>query len=291
MKFNIALAQIDTKIGDLSTNIRTHLDSIDAARAKGTQVIVFPELSLTGYTLRDLTWEVSLNPFKDSRLAPLRDASRSISIVLGFVESAEDHGFYNSALFLEDGQIKHIHRKVYPPTYGMFEEGRYFSNGGEVAAFNSKHGRFGILICEDLWHVSLPYILALDGAEVIIAPTASPSRMSAGQSEMGSVSVNQEHQRAYARLLSSYVVFCNRVGYEDGVNFWGGSSVTNPAGVTLASGQLFHEELVVAEIDSVEVSRARGFSRHFLDENLNLVQASLERIRGSRRLRTSEVDK
>lgn len=288
MKFKVALAQIDTKLGDIDANLKIHLSSIAQAQEQGAQMVVFPELSLTGYTLRDLTWDVGLNPFSDLRLEPLRKASRSISIVVGFVESADDHGFYNSAMLLEDGLIRHIHRKIYPPTYGMFEEGRYFSQGHEVAAFNSKLGRFGILICEDLWHMSLPYVLALDGAEAIITPTASPSRVGAGSGEIGSATVNQEHHRAYARLLSSYIVFSNRVGYEDGVNFWGGSSVTNPSGVTIASGRLFHEELVLAEIDELEVSRARRFSRHFLDEDLNLVQASLERIRGASGLRSSE---
>jgi len=288
MKFKVALAQIDTKLGDIDANLKIHLTSIAQAQKQGANLVVFPELSLTGYTLRDLTWDVGLNPFTDLRLEPLRKASHSISIILGFVESADDHGFYNSAMLLEDGLIRHIHRKVYPPTYGMFEEGRYFSNGREVAAFDSKLGRFGILICEDLWHISLPYLLALDGAEVIIAPTASPSRISAGPGEMGSVTVNQEHHKAYARLLSSYIVFTNRVGYEDGVNFWGGSSVTNPGGIPIASGPLFQEELVVAELDSLEVSRARRFSRHFLDENLALVHSSLERIRGAKGLRTSE---
>lgn len=288
MKFKVALAQIDTKLGDIDANVKIHLASIAQAQERGANMVVFPELSLTGYTLRDLTWDVGVNPFSDMRLEPLRKASLSISILLGFVESADDHGFYNSAMLLEDGVIRHVHRKIYPPTYGMFEEGRYFSNGREVAAFDSKLGRFGILICEDLWHISLPYILALDGAEVIIAPTASPSRIGGGPGEMGSVTVNQEHHKAYARLLSSYIVFSNRVGYEDGVNFWGGSSVTSPSGMTVASGALFHEELVLAEIDALEVSRARRFSRHFLDENIGLVRSSLERIRGAKGLRTSE---
>ena len=288
MKFKVALAQIDSKLGDIEANLKIHLSSIVQAQEQGAQMVVFPELSLTGYTLRDLTWDVGLNPFSDPRLEPLRKASRSISIVIGFVESADDHGFYNSAMLLEDGLIRHIHRKIYPPTYGMFEEGRYFSKGHVVAAFDSKLGRFGILICEDLWHISLPYVLALDGAEAIITPTASPSRIGAGPGEIGSAAVNQEHHKAYARLLSSYIVFSNRVGYEDGVNFWGGSSVTGPSGLTIASGPLFQEELVFAEIDEREVSRARRFSRHFLDEDLNLVQSSLERIRGARGLRTSE---
>jgi predicted amidohydrolase len=207
---------------------------------------------------------------------------------VGLVESAENHGVYNSAVAFEDGAILHVHRKIYPPTYGMFEEGRYFSKGNEAAAFDSKHGRFGMLICEDLWHMSVPYLLALDGAEVIISLTASPSRIAPGSAEMDAVRVNQEHHRAYARLLSSYIVFSNRVGVEDGVNFWGGSAVVNPGGTAISAAKLFEEDLILAEINSLEVQRARRFSRHFLDEDPGLVQKSLDRIRSSKRLRASD---
>ncbi len=170
----------------------------------------------------------------------------------------------------------------------MFEEGRYFSKGEDVAAFNSRHGRFGLLVCEDLWHVSLPYLLAVDGAEVLISLTASPSRLAAQSAEMETARVNHEQHRAYARLLSSYVVFCNRVGYEDGVNFWGGSAVVGPGGVMISTAKLFGEDLIVAEIDSLEVQRARRFSRHFLDEDVPFVRKCLDRISSSTGLRTSE---
>ncbi len=221
MKFKIAVAQTDARVGDVDANLRHHLEITERAKNAGAQLVVFPELSLTGYTLRDLAWEVAIDPFRDPRFDPIRKASRSISIMLGLVESAENHGIYNSAVFLEDGRIRHIHRKIYPPTYGMFEEGRYFSKGDRVGAFGSKHGRFGMLVCEDMWHVSLPYLLAADGAEVIVSLTASPSRIATRSVEMETARVNHEHHRVYARLLSSYVVFCNRVGFEDGVNFWG----------------------------------------------------------------------
>jgi predicted amidohydrolase len=170
----------------------------------------------------------------------------------------------------------------------MFEEGRYFSRGHSVAAFDSKLGRFGLLICEDLWHLSLPYILAYDGAEVIIALTASPSRLGTQSSEMETARVNHEQHKTYGRLLSSYIVFCNRVGFEDGVNFWGGSSVVNPGGQMISTGKLFQEDLLLADIDALEVQRSRRFSRHFLDEDLELVQKSLARLRGNNGLRTSE---
>jgi predicted amidohydrolase len=288
MKFKIALAQTDCKVGDVEGNIGRHLETIEKARKEKAQLVVFPELSLTGYTLRDLAWDVALDPFSDRRFAPLKEASKGISIVLGLVESAANHGVYNSAVFLEDGSLRHIHRKIYPPTYGMFEEGRYFSRGDRVLAFDSRLAKFGMLICEDLWHLSLPYLLAHDGAEVIISLTASPSRLGSASQEMDTARVNHEQHRAYARLLSSYIVFCNRVGYEDGVNFWGGSAVVNPSGVITTAAKLFQEDLVLADIDSIEVQRARRFSRHFLDEDLELVQQSLVRIRGSNRLKTSE---
>jgi NAD+ synthase (glutamine-hydrolysing) len=288
MKFKLAVAQVDAAVGNIERNLNHHLETIGKAKREGAQLVVFPELSLSGYTLRDLAWEIALNPFTDSRLSPLKEASKSVSIVLGLVESAENHGIYNSAVFLEDGIVKHIHRKVYPPTYGMFEEGRYFSQGKEVAAFDSKHGRFGLLVCEDLWHMSLPYLLALDGAEVIFSLTASPSRIAPGSPDMDAARVNHEQHRAYARLLSSYLVFSNRVGYEDGVNFWGGSAVINPGGVMVSTAKLFDEDLLFSEIDSLEVQRARRFSRHFLDEDSSLVEQSLKRIRSSRSLRSSE---
>jgi NAD+ synthase (glutamine-hydrolysing) len=288
MKFKLAVAQIDAAVGNIESNLGHHLEVVEKAKRDGAQIVVFPELSLTGYTLRDLAWEVALNPFTDLRLAPLREASKSVTIVLGLVESADNHGIYNSAVFLEDGFVKHVHRKVYLPTYGMFEEGRYFSQGREVAAFDSKHGRFGLLVCEDLWHISLPYLLALDGAEVIFSLTASPSRIAPGTSDMDAARVNHEHHRTYARLLSSYLVFSNRVGYEDGVNFWGGSAVISPGGVMVSTAKLFEQDLILAEIDSLEVQRARRFSRHFLDENPSMVEQSLKRIRSSKRLRSSE---
>ncbi|MCX6143989.1 MAG: hypothetical protein NTZ35_12305 [Ignavibacteriales bacterium] len=288
MKFKAALAQIDCKVGDLKTNLQHHLDAVEKAKQQGAQLVVFPELSLTGYTLRDLAWDLAIDPFEDGRLDPLKEASKEISIVLGLVESASNHGIYNSALFLEDGIVRHVHRKIYPPTYGMFEEGRYFSRGDHVAAFDSKLGRFGILICEDMWHVSLPYLLAYDGAEVILSLTASPSRMSPGGQEMANAQVNHEHHRTYARLLSSYVLFCNRVGYEDGVNFWGGSCIVTPGGSMAGSARFFKEDLILAEIDSLEIQRARRFSRHFLDEDLAITHRALARVRAANGLQTSE---
>jgi NAD+ synthase (glutamine-hydrolysing) len=277
MKCKVAVVQLDSRVGDLRANCDAHLRYVDKAIKNKANLVVFPELSLTGYTLKDLASEQAVDPATDRLLEPLKKKSKRISIALGFVESGRNHGIYNSALFLEDGAIKHVHRKVYPPTYGMFEEGRYFSAGSSARAFDSKWGRFGMLICEDIWHLSLPYLLALDGAEAILILTASPTRLWGDNTSLTIAEVNHEHHRSYARLLNVYTVFSNRVGMEDGVSFWGGSSVTDPHGQEIARAQLFDEEMITADLDSKQVQRARRASRHFLDERPDLVLRALRK--------------
>ncbi len=266
MNCTIAVAQTDSIVGDLRKNIRHHIGFIKKAIQHKADIIVFPELSLTGYTVRDLNWDVALRSEPNPYFKEFITLSRSITIIAGGVEEAENYGIYNSAFVFEDGRVHSAHRKVYPPTYGMFEEMRYFNQGKEVQAFNSKFGKLGILICEDLWHLALPYILAHDGAEVIFSLTASPTRL-AGSSKMLSVAnVNHEQHRAYARLLSTYVVFANRVGIEDGVNFWGGSQIVDPTGKAIVTAKYFEEDLIYAKIEENVIRRSRRFSRHFVDD-------------------------
>ena len=278
MKFTVAVAQIDPVLGDLKRNLQIHLDCIKRAAKKGADLIIFPELSLTGYTLRDLNFDVALRPGLSPILKQLCTKSKNISIIVGGVEESPNFGLYNSAFLLEHGKNLATHRKVYPPTYGMFEEMRYFSSGRSVAAVNSRLGRVGILICEDLWHPSLPYLLAQDGAQVIFGLSASPSRLSGPSEQPEIATINTENHKVYARLLSTYLVFCNRVGFEDGVSFWGGSEVIDPNGLVLARAKLFEKDLIYAEIDDREVRRARQFSRHLLDEDVGMVMRELRRI-------------
>jgi len=278
MKFTIALAQIDSVLGDLSKNIKKHLEYIRRAKDGGADLVVFPELSLSGYSIKDINWDVAILPSDEKLLGELLRASKDISFIIGCVEESKEFGIYNSAFFFEKGKSISVHRKIYPPTYGMFEESRYFSSGKTVRAFDCSVGRIGVLICEDLWHLPLPYIVAEDGAEVIIGIAASPTRLTGEEARIQNAQINTEQHKAYARLLSTYVVFCNRVGFEDGVNFWGGSEVVGPSGDVVVQAKLFDEDLVFAEIDDNEVRRARRLSRHFLDDDIHLVQRVLRRI-------------
>jgi len=279
MTTRLALAQIDPVLGDIRKNVETHCSFAQRAQEQGASLVVFPELSLTGYTVRDLHWELCIRPAAPpATLAPLLDLSHSISMIVGGIEEGDDFGIHNAAFLIEDGTIRTVHRKIYPPTYGMFEELRYFSPGRSVLAIDSKIGRVGVLICEDLWHLSLPYLLAADGATTIIGIIASPTRVTGPGSRPEIAIANAENHRALARLLSVFIVFCNRVGFDDGVSFWGGSEIVAPNGDSVASAKLFDADLVIGEIDEDDVRRARRFSRHFLDEDLRLVESELQRI-------------
>lgn len=281
MKCKIALAQIDSVLGDMQKNATHHIEYIKKAIAQQAAIVIFPELSLTGYSLKDLNWEVAMRAELNSLFKKFIPYSKKITIILGGVEEAENYGLYNTAFLLEDGVVHSAHRKIYPPTYGMFEEMRYFNQGKDVRCFSSKHGKLGILICEDLWHLSLPYILAHDGADIIFSLTAGPTRVSGNSEEFATAKINHEQHRAYARLLSTHIAFCNRTGFEDGVNFWGGSHIVDPSGNTLATGKYFEEDLLIATVDSNETRRARRFSRHFVDDSIEFtiqqLQNSLQR--------------
>lgn len=275
----VAVAQMNCVLGDLDKNIKRHIEICEKAIAGKADIVLFPELSLTGYSLKDLNYAIALNPYKSDKLDELKEVSRKISVICGFAELGNDYGIYNSALFLEDGEVKHIHRKIYPPTYGLFEEYRYFSKGDSCRAFNSKHGRIGMLVCEDLWHLSLPYILALDGAQMIFGMAASPTRLAVDSDDFRNYEINSEQHRSFSRLLSLYLIFSNRVGFEDGINFWGGSEITDPFGNVISKAKLFDEDLVFAEINPEEIKRARHQARHFLDEDINFTIENLVRTR------------
>lgn len=282
MKYTIALAQIDPVLGDLKANIDKHVEIAAKARDKGAQLVIFPELSLTGYSVKDLNWELAINPSSPpGAFAPLLKVSSSISILAGGIEEDASFSMFNAAFYLEEGSMRSVHRKCYLPTYGMFEEMRYFSRGKTVRAHDTKLGRIGVLICEDFWHPTMPYLLCLDGASAVLGLVASPTRVGPGKEQLEVSQINRDNYKSYGRLFSTYFAICNRVGYEDGVNFWGGSVLVGPDGEAVCEGRLLEEDLVLGVVDDQETRRARRFSRHFLDEDLDLAARELNRIRGS----------
>jgi predicted amidohydrolase len=201
---------------------------------------------------------------------------------VGFVEVTSDYRFFNSALYLEDGVIRHLHRKVYLPTYGMFDEQRYLARGEQFRAFETRFGRVGMLICEDMWHLSASYILAMDGAATLICLSSSPGRGITAEESLGSSSAWHKLTATTAMFLNSRVLYCNRVGYEDGVNFWGGSEAVDPSGSVVVRGKILDEDFVLAQIEEGALRRERIFSPMMRDESLFVTMKELRRIEKER---------
>ncbi len=232
-ELRVALAQIAPMLGDRVRNLDTHLAQLEAAKAADADLVVFPELSLTGYFLRDMVPEVALR--RDSaEIARLIAAASPMSLVAGFVEEGEGHQFYNAALFAEAGQLVHVHRKVYLPTYGLFEEQRYFSHGKRFQAFDTARvGRVGMLICEDLWHVSAATVMQAEEIDVLICIINSPARGVDGP-RIATAETYELLARTFSQLLGALVIVVNRVGFEDGLCFFGSSLVVGPDGRIIA---------------------------------------------------------
>jgi predicted amidohydrolase len=279
MKLNLALAQINTCLGKVEDNLEKHLAYVKEAQAGGADLLVFPELSLTGYVLQDLVPVVSHRPAKDDPIfRPLLEASQKLDLVVGFVEEDRRNRFFIASAYLSRGAVVHVHRKVYLPTYGLFDEGRFFATGDEVRAFDTRFGRMGMLICEDFWHASPPYLLWLDGADLLLLSSASPGRGLNEAPQLESARWVDHINRAYASLFTAFVAHTNRVGYEDGLNFWGGAAVYDPNGEVLAHGPYHQEALTQVELDLNQLHRTRSRLPLLRDERTELVLREMQRI-------------
>ena len=277
----VALAQIAPALGDRQRNLERHLEQIASARQQQADLIVFPELSLTGYFLRDMVPEVALT--RDSQeITSLAAAASPAALVAGFVEEGDGHQFYNAALFAEQGELVHVHRKVYLPTYGLFEEQRYFSPGKRFQAFESSRlGRVGMLICEDFWHLSAATIMQAEGVDVLVCIVNSPARGVSGP-RVDTAETYQLLARTFSQLLGALVIVVNRVGFEDGLCFFGGSQAVGPDGRVIFEAPPFDEALCLVTCDLDELRRQRLITPLGRDEQLLLTIEELERIKRRR---------
>lgn len=276
------LAQINPSLGDLDRNLKMHLSAIDKAARAGADLIVFPELSLTGYLLQDLAFDCAQDPASSPYLGKLARASRKIAVIAGFVEQAAGQSFYNAAACFLDGRMAHLHRKVYLPTYGMFDEARYLGSGNVFRTFEAPWGRTGILVCEDFWHLSSSYILSQEGMEHLIIVSNSPTKGIDEAEEPASRTSWLTLGKVTARFLSCFVLYVNRTGYEDGWNYGGGSFAVDPSGRIVAEAASFKKAAVTATCRPSILRKARTAYPVLRDEKLDLVRRELERIAGRR---------
>ena len=285
----VVLAQIAPRLGDVAHNLQRHLDVAREAAAGGAHLVVFPELSLTGYFLKDLVPDVALRP-DAPELTDLAAASTHVDLLVGAVLESDDTRFHNAALYFSGGRLLQVHRKVYLPTYGLFDEQRYFAQGDRFRTFEAplpqarqpRPWRAGVLICEDMWHMSGASLLSRQGIDVLLCPSSSPGRGVAHGAALGTAMSYDAMTRNYAQLTTSYLLYCNRVGYEDGVNFWGGSRVVDPEGrVCAEAGD--GEELLWHRLDLAALRRVRLAYPLLRDERHDLSDAEAERLRRQHR--------
>ena len=279
MEYRIALAQLAPRLGEMEANLALAAEWLHRAAGEGARLAVFPELALSGYLLQDLVPEVAL-PAGDPRLAALSREEPGLLVAIGFVEETDDHRYCNSVALLRGGELLGLHRKVYLPTYGLFDEGRFTRAGDRVRTHETGDpiGRIGLSVCEDFWHPSLPMLQVQDGAGLLVNVAAGPARAPGSAAGMRAIGGWHAMQDTYALLGTVAVAFCNRVGNEEGLTFWGGSRLLGPDGSLLAEGPLYEEALVLGTIETDDLRMQRYQLPIVADERLELVRRELDRI-------------
>jgi len=274
----IVLAQIAPSLGNIRANFDLHLQEIDRARQEKADLVLFPELSLTGYLLKDLAEGVALRPDTDRYFQELKTLSRDIGLVLGFVEEKERGLIYNSAALLAGGEILDVHRKVFLPTYGMFEEGKFFAPGRNFRVVPTPWGKAGLMICREFLSHGAHYLLLAQGVELTLAVSAAPGRGLSEAEDFASARMWEVMAEAMSYFSGSFIAYCNRAGYEDGIAFGGGSFIFDPFGRRLVKGRPAERERIVQDIDLEDIRRARTVMPFLRDDRPEIILNALRRV-------------
>ncbi len=303
----LAIAQLRPSKGDYGANLQK-IGGVLAQVAKlepPVDLVVFPEAATSGYFVEGGVRDVAVTAgtlFRDLTVEHEAAGAPPIDVAIGFYEVFQNH-FYNSCLYAslggKDAGVRHVHRKVFLPTYGVFDEERFVDRGREIRAFDTRWGRAAILICEDAWHSLSGTIAALQGAQLVIVPSASPAR-GTGMDEEGirlpaSVVRWERILRGIADEHGVWVAFASLVGFEGGKGFPGGSVVVSPTGEIALRGPLFEEAVLTYDVDFEEITRARAEAPLLADLEVNLPHlikdlGKGERGKGKRKARAVEFD-
>ena len=271
----VALAQIECILGDVDENLRRAKEVVGEAKDRGADLVVFPELSLAGYALGELSNEVAIEA-ESKPIISLAEEAGETAVVVGFCEEGRGFHLYNSVAYLEGGSLLHVHRKLYLPNYRIYEERKHYNPGQSMRAFDTSLGRMAMLICNDAWQPFLPFIAVQDGAQVLIIP--ANSGLYPYPELLDTKEYWRDITRFYARMLESYVVFVNRVGEEGDLTFLGYSHVVDPWGRVVAEGPGREEALITADIDLGNVRRRRREVPLVKEARLALLSRELNRL-------------
>jgi len=275
-RIKVGIAQIDCRLGDIEHNLQLHLQMMAEASSAGVEVLLFPELSLTGYGLGGLVPEIALTRDSPTVLSLAR-AAGDMTVVFGFVEEAPAAQFYNAAAAVKNNQLIHLHRKLNLPTYGRLEEGKLFAVGHRVETFDVSHPwTAGLLICADLWNPALVHLSMLHGATFLLAP--NNSAVGVVSEEFSNPKGWDLVTRFYAMMYGVPILMTNRVGSEGETRFWGGSRIVDPYGEILAQCADDSPCLLTADLHYSTVRGARFQLPTIRDSNLPLVQREINRL-------------
>jgi N-carbamoylputrescine amidase len=251
----ITLAQATSELGDVAANLERAIEIIAESGREGSDLVVFPELFLTGYALGQVDEDVAMSA-DDPKLTQLSTIAPETDVLMGFYEDGLGVHSYNAASYYSRGELVHTHRKLYLPTYDVFEERKYFSPGQSMRAFDARHGRFATLICNDAWQPHVAFLAVQDGARMLLVPT--DSAQSRFPEQYDSRTYWRDITVFYARMFQCYVVFVNRVGDEgEHLRFWGGSHVVDPWGKIVCALPEEEEAVVTTQIDLSMVRKRR----------------------------------
>lgn len=271
----IALAQLNSVLGDVDANLARAREVVVGCRADACDVVVFPELFLAGPKVGGSDEDLSMES-TDPRLLSLAEAGGPTASVVGFVQSGRRDNLFDSAAYLVDGRVAHVHQKLYLVTYDIFEEGKYFTAGSSMRAFDTAQGRMAIMVCNDAWQPPLAFVAVQDGAQVLLISANSGD--SSFDAVLDTRSSWEQITRFYASIFQCYVVFVNRVGHEGPLRFWGGSHVVDPWGHVIAQAPLYDETVMTVDIDRSLVRRRRRQVPFLKESRLDLLTKELTRL-------------
>ena len=252
-KIKLALAQISSKRENKKENLLKIEELTVKAKEKDADLVIFPELSLTGYVLHDQIYELAeIIPGPSTKKIEKIAKKTGTHIIFGMPELSEktEATIFNTAVFVGPNGFIGKYRKMYLPTHSVFEEKRYFRPGYQSAAFNTPVGTVGLFICYDIFFPEVCRLTRLKGAELMVCISASPA-----------VRRNYFEILTAARALenTAFLAFVNLVGVEDGLQFWGGSRLLSPTGDLMAKAKYDEEDLVLCEVDYSDIRPAESF--------------------------------
>jgi len=265
LKLHIALVQLQSRLGDVEYNVGRHIAVLDELKSYKPNIVCFPELSLTGYMIKDLAYELAGSCLEGAKRISkyVQDKQR---VIVGAIVENKLGLVHNAAIILEKDKMTGVVKKFYLPTYGLFEEMKYFTSGNpvkDIMTFELDDSRFGVVICEDAWHPEPIECLARLGAHIVFCISSSPVRGVHRPRDDMMLPIEDQWLsiiKAHAIMNGIYMAFVNRAGPEDEEYFWGGSALVSPYGEILARGRRYEPDLVTYEIETDEVARARRFS-------------------------------